>query len=259
MAMRSTWKGTLSFGMVVIPIKLYGATEEHKISLNQLHTECKSQIKMPKWCPKCEKFLTPGEISKGYPLDKERFVELTGDDMAMLPLASIKSIAVKTFAKGVLDPRMVTDHYYLSPDEMGAKAFVLFMKAMETSGVYAVARITMREREHLCAIRPMDGILLMQTLHWTDEVRDYGELMATAIVSEKEMQMAQALISAMTGEAKLEDEQDQFTEAMKELIAAKLSGKVLEAPAAPVRAEPDLVDALMASLKATGVPVPVPA
>ncbi len=256
MAMRSTWKGTLSFGMVVIPVKLYGATEEHKISLNQLHTACKSRIKMPKYCPTCEKFLEPGEISKGYPLDKEHYVELTETDMATLPLASIKSIAVKLFAKGDLDPRMVTDHYYLSPDEAGAKAFVLFMKAMESSGVYAVARITMREREHLCALRPFGGVLLMQTLHWADEVRDYGELIATATVSDKEMQMAQAFIAAMTGEARLDEEKDQFTDAMKELIAAKLAGKVIEAPAAPAKQETDLVDALMASLKATGAPVP---
>ena len=121
--MRSMWKGSLGFGMVAIPVKLYGATDDKKISMNQLHSECGSRIKMPKYCPQCDRQLEASEITKGYPIDKDHYVPVTPEELEMLPLNSLKSIQVDAFVKNIEDLRYFKDCYLLSPEEVGAKAF----------------------------------------------------------------------------------------------------------------------------------------
>lgn len=248
--MRSIWKGSLVVSMVPIPIKLYGATEDKRISMNQLHSECGSRIKMPKYCPKCDRQLEAGEIIKGYPIDDEHYVPVTPEELESLNLNSLRSIQVDAFTKSIEDPRYFMDSYILSPEEVGAKAFVLFVKAMEAAGVMGIAKVAFREREHICAIRPFNGVLLLQTLHWGDELREYQELVPYATVSDKEMEMVGRLVSGMTKEVDLTSYQDEYRRALVELISAKLEGKTIEAPIAPKRAEKDLADQLLASLNA---------
>ena len=108
------------------------------------------------------------------------------------------------------------------------------------------------QKEHLCVVRPFAGMLMLQTLHWADELRDYSEIMVSANVSEKEMELAKSLITAMTKEVDLASYQDEYRKAVLELIAAKQEGRTIEAPVAPKPASPDMVDALLASLKAVG-------
>ncbi len=115
--MRSIWKGSLGFGMVAIPIKLYGATDDKRIAMNQLHTECGSRIKMPRYCPKCDRQLEAGEIVKGYPIDKDHYVPVTPEELDNLHLNSLRSIQVDAFVKSVEDPRYFKTSYLLSPDE----------------------------------------------------------------------------------------------------------------------------------------------
>lgn len=290
--MRSIWKGSLGFGMVAIPVKLYGATENKSIGLNQLHSECGSRIKMPRHCPVCDEQrvqdinrhlqydkdelvvnnlteesnrvaimniaeslsmgMESGQIIKGYPLGKQdgvdKYIPLTPDDLESLPLQSTKNIVVEAFMKGdITDPRWFNSVYFLAPEDVGVKAFVLFMKAMEAAGVVGIAKISLRERERMCLVRPFDGILAISTLNWGDELRPYDELRAFASVSDKEMEMAQALINGMTKEVDLTDYQDSYRAAMVELITAKLEGKTIEAPTIQ-KQEVDLSDALLASL-----------
>ena len=251
--MRSMWKGSLSFGLVCIPVKLYGATDDKKISMNQLHSECGSRIKMPKYCPKCDRQIEASEIVKAYPIDKEHYVPVTTEELEMLPLNSLKSIQVDAFVKGVEDPRYFKDSYLLSPEEVGAKAFVLFVKAMEQVGVVGIAKIAIREREQLCSVSPFNGVLLLQTLHWGDELREYSELVPFASVSDAEMEMAGRLIGGMTKEVDLADYHDDYRKALVELISAKLEGKTIEIPEAPKPQDADLAKQLMASLNAMGV------
>ena len=249
--MRSIWKGALTFSMVAIPVKLYGASENKSISLNQLHTECGSRIKMPKYCPKCDRHLEAGEIVKAYPIDKENYIPLTPEELESLPLQSTKNIVVEAFMKGdITDPRWYNSAYFLAPEDVGTKAFVLFVKAMEAAGVVGVAKIALRERERMCVVRPFDGILMISTLNWGDELRPYDELRVFASVSDKELEMAQALISAMTQEVDLNSYHDNYRTAMVELITAKLEGKTIEAPIVAKKQEADLADALIASLNA---------
>lgn len=246
--MRSMWKGSLGFGMVVIPVKLYGATDDNRISMNQLHTECGSRIKMPKFCPQCNRQVETSEIVKGYPLDKEHYVPVTEEELDSLPLSSLKAIQVDAFVKGVDDPRYFKDSYLLSPEEVGVKAFVLFVKAMEQVGVVGIAKIAIREKEQLCELRPFNGLLLLQTLHWGDELRDYGEIIPFASVTDKEMEMAGRLIGGMTREVDLASYKDEYRTALVELISAKLAGKTIEAPKTKPKQDVDLVKQLLASL-----------
>ena len=250
MAMRSMWKGSLGFGMVAIPVKLYGAADDNRIAMNQLHSECGSRIKMPKYCPKCDRQLEAGEIIKGYPIDKDHYVPVTEEELDSLPLNSLKSIQVDAFIKDIDDPRYFKDNYILSPEEVGAKAFVLFVKAMEQVGVVGVAKIAIREKEQLCAVRPFNGVLLLQTLHWGDELRDYGELVPFASVSDAEMEMAGKLVAGMTKDVDLASYKDKYREALVELISAKLEGKTIEIPKAPPKQDADLAKQLLASLNA---------
>ena len=248
--MRSMWKGSLGFGMVAIPVKLYGATDDNRISMNQLHTECGSRIKMPKYCPKCDRQIEASEIVKAYPIDKEHYVPVTAEELESLPLNSLKSIQVDAFVKGVEDPRYFKDSYLLSPEEVGAKAFVLFVKAMEAAEVMGIAKIAIREREQLCSVTPFNGVLLLRTLHWGDELRDYGELVPFASVSDEEMAMAGKLIGGMTKEVDLAEYHDDYRKALVELISAKLEGKTIEIPEAPKPQDADLAKQLVASLNA---------
>jgi len=236
--------------MVAIPIKLYGATDDKRISMNQLHTECGSKIKMPRYCPKCDRQLEAGEIVKGYPIDKDHYVPVTPEELESLPLNSLKSIQVDAFVKGVDDPRYFKASYLISPEEVGAKAFVLFVKAMEQAGVMGIAKISIRDKEQLCSLQPFNGVLLLQTLHWSDELREYQELVPYATVSDKEMEMAGKLIGGMTRDVDLADYHDEYRQALIELIQAKLEGKTIEAPIAPKRQDKDLADQLLASLNA---------
>ena len=152
-----------------------------------------------------------------------------------------------------IDPRYFKDSYLLSPEEVGAKAFVLFVKTMEAAEVMGIAKIAIREREQLCSVTPFNGVLLLRTLHWGDELRDYGELVPFASVSDAEMEMAGRLIGGMTKEVDLAEYHDEYRKALVELISAKLEGKTIEIPEAPKPQDADLAKQLMASLNAMEV------
>lgn len=290
---RSIWKGALGFGMVTIPVKLYGATEERKITMNQLHGTklnretrevefCGGKVAQPRRCPACDEALmaelraahgdenimelaneyavatlAPDDIIKGYPIGKNNWVPLTKAELDMLPLSSLKSIQVDAFVSGrqedldTIDVRYFKTSYFLAPEEVGAKGFVLFVTAMEKAGVMGIAKIAIREKEQLCALRPYKGILLLQTMHWADELRDCGDLIPFASITDQEMEMAGSLIKGMTKDVDLTLYEDDYRTALIEMINAKLDGKTIEAPPeAPKPAEVDLAKQLMASLNA---------
>lgn len=278
--MRSIWKGSIGFGMVAIPVKLYGATEDKKISMKQLHKECGGLVKMPRACPGCDDKIIDSiragladdgvsndelmalveelktgivaeDIMKGYPISKEHFVPITKEEMEMLPISSLKTIQVDAFVKNIEDPRYFKTSYLLSPEEVGAKAFVLFVQAMEAAKVMGISKIAIRDKEQLCAVRPFNGVLLLQTLHWGDELRDYGDIVPFASVTDEELDMAGKLIAGLTKEVDLAGYKDEYRGALVDMISAKLEGKTIEAPTPPPpQAEADLTKQLLASLNA---------
>ena len=250
--MRSLWKGAITFGMVAIPAKLFGATEERKVSFHQVHAECSSRIQMPRWCPVCDRKVESDELVKGFEYAKGQMVTLSEADFETLPLKSLKAVEIVEFTRPeVIDPRQVKSSYFLAPEEVGGRAFNLLKQAMEVSGLVAIAKLAMREREHLSVMRPFGRVLLLQTLYWADELRSASEL-ETAIPeaqpSEREVALASALVEKLIGDGNLAQYQDEYREALQRLVEAKLAGEVLEAPAVPVARDKDLVEELMASL-----------
>jgi DNA end-binding protein Ku len=252
-AVRSVWKGTIGFGMVSIPVKLYGAVEEQAVRFNTLHRECGNRIQMPRWCPNCERRLEQAETVKGYPVGDDKFVVLEEQDFQALPVKSLKSIEVVEFVEASrIDPRHYDKPYFVAPDQAGGKAFALLMRGMEQVGKVAVAKLSMREREHLCTIRPFGEVLLLQTLYWADELRDAGAVKASLPqVTEQELKMAVALIQALEGEGDLTGYKDEYREALVRLIEAKLNGEAIQAaPVEEAKPTEDVLAGLMASVEA---------
>lgn len=250
---RSIWNGVISFGMVSIPVKLYTATEDKDISFRQVHEACGGRIKQLRWCPTCEREVEWGEVVKGYEYAKEQHVILTDEDFAKLPLPSKHTIELSAFVQASgIDPVFYEKSYYLEPEETGLKPFALLMRALREKGLTAVAKIAVRNKERLCALRPYNGTLMLETLHYPDELRvQKGVELPEVKVTDKELSMAYSLIDLMTEEFEPEQYHDQYRAALMEIIEAKLEGvEIVEAPAPPAGKVVDLMAALKASVEA---------
>ena len=162
---RSIWKGAVSFGMISIPVKLLGATENKDIAFRQLHSECGGRLKQQRWCTTCERTVEFSELVKGFEHAKEQHVILTDEDFSKLPLASKHTIELSAFVKAEeIDPVYYERSYYLEPEETGLKPFALLMDALKKKNLTAVAKVAIRNKEQLCAIRPHNGRLMLETL-----------------------------------------------------------------------------------------------
>ena len=252
---RSIWKGAISFGLVTIPVKLYSATEEKDISFRQVHPEDGGRIKYKRVCEKCGREIPYAEIAKGYELADGRMVILEAEDFDNLPLATTKSVEVVQFvAEDEVDPTYFAKTYFLQADGPGVKPYVLLRDALAGSGQSALVKVALRSREALALVRPKDGVLLMHTMLWPDELRD-GSFAAppeSVTVSEAEVKMARSFIDALAGDFNPEEYADAYREALEALVQSKADGIPLaEEPEAPKEAEVvDLVAALRASVEA---------
>lgn len=250
---RSIWNGVISFGMVSIPVKLFTATESKDISFHLLHRECNSRLKQQRWCPVCEREVEWGEVVRGYEYARDQHVIMSDEDFDKLPLASKHTVELSAFVKAEeIDPVFYEKTYYLEPDETGLKPFALLMRALKKKGLTAVAKIAIRNKEQLCALRPRNGTLILETLFYPDEVRVQAESELPEVkVTERELDMAFALIDLLSEPFAPEKYQDEYRQALMQVIEAKLQGQeIVEAPAAPVAKITDLVTALKASVEA---------
>jgi DNA end-binding protein Ku len=253
--MRSMWRGSIGFGLVNIGVKLYKVQDDGAgISLCNTHRECGTAVREPKWCPKCEKMLEAADLQKAYPEDrkKEHCIPITDEDMASLPLASAHVIQIDGFRKDIPDLRYPDSVYVLEPEDAGMRAFALFERAMTETGLIGVAKITTGSKEHLCAVKPTgDGLLYVQTLHWATDLRETKELARPKVqVSEKELQMAKMLIDTLPKDVDLASYENEYGKALMKLIEDKKAGIVVSPTQAAPTKEIDLIDQLMASLKA---------
>ena len=250
---RSIWNGVVSFGMVSIPVKLYTATETKDVAFRTLHQECGSRLKQQRWCPVCEREVEWGEVQRGFEYTKDEHVVLDEEDFAKLPLPSKNTIDLSAFVDAKeIDPIFYEKSYYLEPDETGIKPFVLLMRALKEKGLTAVAKIAIRNKEQLCALRAYDGRLMLETLFYPDELRvEKGAELPDIKVSDKELKMAFSLIDLMAEEFDPEKYHDDYRKALMEIIDAKLEGQeFVAAPAAPEGKVVDLMAALKASVDA---------
>src|SRR5918994_3132078 len=160
---RAIWSGSIGFGMVSIPVKLFGATESKDISFNLLHSTCGTRLKQVRWCPTDEVEVPWNETARGYEYAKGQYVVLTEEDFEKLPLPSKHTIELSAFvAESEIDPVFYERSYYLEPAERAEKPYALLLRALEEKGLSAVATITIRKKEQLCAIRAHEGTIMLE-------------------------------------------------------------------------------------------------
>jgi DNA end-binding protein Ku len=251
------WKGVVSFGMVSIPIRLYNATESSaKVSFRQLCPEHKSPISYKRWCAEGDHEVNYGEILKGYEVGKDRYVIIDEKDLDNLPLATAHSVDIQEFVLAdEIEPGLYFKNaYYVEPEELGKKPYHLLRKALEATGRMAIAKIALRDREHLCALHANGKGMLMNTLNWPDEIRSTEGLKGIdddVKINPKELEMAKALIESLADSFDPKKYKDEYREAVMRVVQAKIDGEVIEAPAVPQTAKVmDLMEALRASVEA---------
>lgn len=250
---RSIWRGVLSFGMVAIPVRLYLATEStSKVSFHLLCPEHKSRIKNKRWCPEGDHEVAWNDVVRGFEYEKGNYVELTDEDLEKLPLRSSKAIDISGFVEKSEIPEelYIQAAYYLEPEKAAAKPYALLKKTLDKMDRLAIAKFALRDRERLVSIGAHDGALVLNTLHWPDEIRSTEDLdIENPSVSAAELKMAENLVNMMATKFEPDEYKDEYKQALMELVEAKVEKReVIEAP--EPEAETTVVD-LMAALKAS--------
>jgi DNA end-binding protein Ku len=256
---RATWSGAISFGMVNIPVKLYTATSRHTVRFNQIDTRTGSRIRQRKVSEATGEEVPAEAIAKGYELSSGQYVIVSEDELAALDPEASRTIDLLEFVdQESIDPIYYDAGYYLAPDNATVKPYALLLRAMKEADKVGIARFVMRGKEYLCAIRPQDDKLVLNTMLYADEVRDASEIpeledVAGASVSDKEVEMAAQLIASLDAEFDPDEFHDTYREKVMDLIERKAAGdeSTVEAPA-PVESNKviDLMAALEASVKA---------
>lgn len=265
--LHTMWKGSISFGLVNIPIKLHAATEDKDISLRTLHKECHTPIKYEKVCPVCQKELQKEDLVRAYEYTKGKFVVLEEEELEALKKQNEdRTVEIVDFVKiEEIDPIYFNRSYYMSPNESGTKAYSLLRKALQESQKVGIAKIMIRSKEQMAVIRVVENILLMETIHYPDEVRlvrDVPNIPAEDAVEKRELDTAILLIDQLTTTFDPNKYTDEYRSALLDLIETKKSGeqivtgKVKEPVANNVT---DLMAALQASIDRTKPSMETPA
>lgn len=254
--MRAMWKGSISFGLVSIPVKMYGATSTHDISFRQVRRTDGSRVKYKRVAEADGEVVEYSDIAKGYELPDGRMIVLTDEDMEQLPLPTKKTVEVLEFVPlDQVDPILYNKSYYLEPDtNAGLKPYLLLREALESSDMVAVVKVTIGTREQMATIRVREGVLTMSTLLWSDEIRkpEFGFLGEDLELRPQEVKMAQSLVASMESDFDPDEFSDEYEKALDELVEAKLEGNEVVSPAVGEGAEEkDNVVDLMAALQAS--------
>ncbi|GIJ76065.1 DNA end-binding protein Ku [Micromonospora phaseoli] len=253
--MRAIWKGAVSFGLVSIGVKLYSATEEKDIRFHQVHREDGGRIRYKRTCQVCGEEVSYDDIAKGYDIGGGEMVILTDEDFADLPLTSSRAIDVLEFVPAEqVDPILYNKAYFLEPEGTATKPYLLLRDALADSERVAIVKVALRQREQLATLRVREGVLLLNTMLWPDEIRKpaFGFLDEDLKIRPPELAMATSLVDSMAGDFHSDEFTDDYRAALQEVIDAKVEGRevvqpeeVEEAPAAAV----DLMAALKASVE----------
>jgi DNA end-binding protein Ku len=254
--MRSIWKGTVSFGLVSIGVKLYSATEERDVSFHQVRRSDGARIRYKRVAETDGEEVPYLEIAKGYQLPSGETVVLTDDDFKDLPLPTARVVDVLEFVPAdQIDPIYYAKAYYLEPEKGAVKPYVLLREALEDSDQVALVKVAIRNREQLATLRVRDGVIVLNTMIWPDEVRaaDFGFLNDDIELRPQERQMARSLVESMSGEFDPDQFTDNYREALQAVIDAKVEGReIVETEEAQPTAGNvvDLMSALRASVEA---------
>lgn len=252
--MRPLWKGAISFGLVFVPVKLYAATEQKDIRFNYLHEKCKTPVQYKRFCPYCQSEVNMEEIVRGYEYEKGKYVVIKEEDFDELARSGGgRNIEILDFVDlKEIDPVYYEKAYYLSPGDGGTKVYELLKRAMQETGKVAVARVVIRSKESLSALRVSGDSLVMSTMHYPDEIRNSNaipELNYQVSLHDNEVKMAINLISSLSAEFRPEKYTDTYRESLMGVIQSKIAGDVVEMPARPESGKVvDLMEALKISI-----------
>jgi len=234
--MRALWKGSLAFGLVSVPVKLYTATENHDVRFHQVHEKDGGRVRMKRVCEVCGEEVSFAEIGKGYTDATGRTVIIEPDDFESLPIAETsRNMEVLEFVPNEqIDPILYEKAYYLEPDDRNLKPYVLLRDALQETDRTAIVQLALRQKTQLACLRIRDGVLVLQTLRWPDEVRPamFAFVDEDVQVRPQELKMAESLIETMAADFDPEQYKDEYQEALLALIEAKLAG--VEPPSEPV-------------------------
>ena len=222
--MRAVWKGAVTFGLVNVPVKLYSATEDHDVSLHQVHAEDGGRIRYQRVCEIDGKVVAYQDIDKAYD-DGERTVIITDEDLKSLPAERSREIEVVEFVPSEqIDPIMLDRSYYLEPDSASSKAYVLLRETLESTDRTAIVQMALRQKTRLAALRVHGNVLVVQTLLWSDEVRaaEFSSLDEPVKVSAKELDLSKQLVESLVADFDPEQYVDEYQQELRTLITAKL-------------------------------------
>lgn len=251
---RAFWKGVISFGMVAIPVRMSIATEIKTLSFHHLHKKCLTRPKQELYCPVDEVYFNISETVRGYEYSKNQYVVFDEKDFDKVPVRTTHSIDIIGFVDArEIDTIYYSGSHYLIPEELGVKPFALLKTVLEKTGMVGIAKVAFQRREHLCCLRPMDKIIALHTLHYKQEILPVEEISPQEPkIAPAELTMATKLVQAMTTAFKPDEYRDEYSEAIKKMVDAKLKGVEIKAPEKPKAEIEDLMTALRASVAAAG-------
>lgn len=259
MRMRTIWKGSISFGLVSIPIGLAVATQRSDIAFRTLHRECGTPIKQKRWCPTHEREVEAEELVKGWEFSKGQYVLVEESDLEGIALQRSHSIEIVRFVElAEVDPIYFDRTYYLAPSDVDAqrKPYALLLEAMRSTGMAAVGKFVLWGKENLCLLRPLGDSLALQTLFYAEDIRareEIDELVAGLKVTDAELTLATQVIQSLVGEWEPADFENEYRGELRTVLDAKLAGEEIARPEpVPVAPVVDLMEALRRSVAEAG-------
>lgn len=251
----SAWKGSITFGLVSIPIRLYAAARTSHIQLHQLHSVCKTRLRQPLFCPTCNRTVDRSEVVKGYEYEDGKYVLLDPEEVKKMARHSARTMEILAFVKeSEIDPLFFDSSYFVVPEEQGRKAYQLLLKTLEATKRVGIAKVGMHEREYTVFMRPYDHGLTLHTMYFADEIREapgYGKTEDIQL-KPQEVRLAEQLVENLSEPFRLSKYHDEFQNRLKALIAAKQKGREVAAAPEPHRAPViDMMAALKKSLAAS--------
>jgi len=248
---KTIWKGAISFGLVTIPVRVYGATEAKSLRFHQLHEPDGGRIRYKRVCSVDGEEVEYSEIVKGYEYEKDHYVTLTDEELDSLPVKTAKAIEIERFVDAEeIDPIYFQKAYYLVPEGTGVKAYHLLREAMADDGKVALAKVAFRDKEHLATLRLRDNVFVLETMYWPDEIRTpkFDVLDESVELRAQEIRMARSLIDSLTDAFEPQEFTDDYRAALEELVQKKVQGEEITYTE---DAEPSKVVDLMEALKAS--------
>ena len=251
--MRPIWSGTISFGLVSVPVRMFSATESKELRFHFLHKDDLTPIGYDKVRKDTGEHVDPDDVVRGFEIEKDRYVPIEDEDLDRLDIELTHSIDICDFADlDEIDPIYFRKAYYLLPQDGAEKPYRLLVKALDETSKVGIAKVVIRNKQHLAALRPYEGMLVLETMYYADEIREPEGVDSKGRLQKAEVEMAKSLVKNLSDSFKPEKYDDTYRKELLDLIRAKAKGKKLPEPAQEEEAEVvDLMEALRASVKET--------